>query len=78
MFGYLIDLVSLFLVLSGMLLRAVAIVGIAIGIAMGVLWLIGILFPFLADALGLPLDTVYELLVELYRLLRDLIRATPN
>ena len=68
-----IALASLLLVLSGMFLRSAA----KVAIAMGVLWLIGTLFPYVADALGLPHLTVYDAFVGLTESVRALIREAP-
>ena len=68
MIGHLVDLATLALVLAGMLLRAAVIVGGA----MAILWLIGMGFPYVAQALGIPQETVYELLVALYEFFRGL------
>ena len=68
-----IALAGLLLVLSGMYLRSAA----KVAIAMGVLWLIGTLFPDVADALGLPHLTVYDALVGLIECIRALIREAP-
>lgn len=57
-----IGLGSLFLILSGMLLRSTA----KVAITMIVLWLIGKSFPIVADALGLPYSTLYAFFMELY------------
>lgn len=51
-----IELASLILVLSGMFFKTVSIVVIA----MGGLWLVGKLFPFVAAELGLPQKTTYD------------------
>jgi uncharacterized protein YgiM (DUF1202 family) len=61
------QLVTLFLVVSGMLLKAVA----RVAITMGVLWLIGVSFVYVADALGMPQSTVYELVEDFVDLLRS-------
>lgn len=51
----LIDLGTLLLVLTSMFLKS----AIRVLIVMGVLWLIGVLFPHVASALGVPRDTLY-------------------
>ena len=63
-----IGLGSLMIVLSAMLLRATALVAIS----MGVLWLIGKLFPHVALALGFPHTSLYELLTDLVGSFNDL------
>ena len=71
-FDLFINLVKLLLYLSGMFLRAIAL----IAIAMGVLWFIGYSFPYVADKLGLPYHTIYEAIVALFGNISNLIRTT--
>ena len=49
-------LISLLLVLSGMVFKAIALVAIA----MGILYLIGYFFPYVIAELGFPCNTVYS------------------
>ena len=51
-----IGLGTLLFAMSSMLLRS----ALQILIFMGVLWLIGFLYPFVARSLGLPQTTLYE------------------
>ena len=73
-----INLVTLFLVFSGMLLKAAALVAIT----MAVLWLIGAFFPVVADSLGLPQQKIYELFEDIFdgldSLKEDLVGGTET
>jgi len=63
------SLLTLILVITGMLLRAVALVAIA----MLVLWLVGHLFPYVADSLGIPYTTVYQAVAALVETIWSLV-----
>ena len=64
---HLTDLATILLVLSGILLRAIG----KIAIAMGVLWMIGLLFPYVAGSLGLPYKSFYEMFQALINGIRQ-------
>lgn len=56
-----IDLASILLVLSGIFLRAAG----KVAIAMAILWLLGFLFPYVADVVGMPFDNLYDAIAAL-------------
>jgi hypothetical protein len=64
-----VSLAVLLLALSGMALRATT----RVAITMGVLWLVGVLYPHVAAALGLPFDTVYDVATALVESIQALI-----
>lgn len=61
-----IDLASILLVLSGIFLRAAG----KVAIAMAILWLVGFLFPYVADVVGMPFDNLYAALSALVESIR--------
>jgi hypothetical protein len=72
-FSLLIDLVTLLLVLARSFLKAAAFVVIALG----VLWLVGNLFPYVMVELGFPCDTVYDCLQRVVESISSLSQSSP-
>ena len=62
-----VSLGQLTLVLTSLLLKA----AFRILIIMFVLWLAGTLWPYVADALGMPYGTLYELYLSVVRIIKD-------
>lgn len=71
MANLLIELVTLFAVL----VRRMFIIVAQVAIIMGTLWLIGMLFPYVADKLGFPYETLYDLGLGIAESIRGLFAS---